>query len=165
MESQLDGATSTRPLAVRAALAAGNILLVVLPPAVRRFRASSPAGSRSGPPFGGLHWRSPPSWPLLARAGATLILPAVVVVPVVITCWWSDLLDCLAHLFTGFTGPAPWVVYSLWLIGLAFQYGLWRYKRGSGRDKELGEVGWSVGFYFVMVLVVFLSVVLLSIGE
>ncbi len=101
--------------------------------------------------------------PLLYRVSATLILPAVVVVPVTLTCG-SEWMDCLAFLFS-LTGVGSWVVYSLWLVGVVFQYGLWRYKRGPGRGRELGELGWSIGFYFMMALVVFFSVALLSMGE
>ena len=98
--------------------------------------------------------------PLLARASATLILPAIEIAPSFFACGRN----CLAYLFIDFTDLATWIVYLLWGTSVAFQYGLWRYKKGPGRDSELGEVGLSIGFYFLIAIIVFFSIALRAIG-
>ena len=99
----------------------------------------------------------------LARILATFILPTAWVLS---GMWWtggSDL-DALIFLLTDIVEwhPiwAPWVTYVLWIVGAAFQYGLYRHVNGPGGAPEaerswLREIWWSAGFYSAASLILF----------
>ena len=103
-------------------------------------------------------------WPWLARLSVPLILPAALSIPIALSCGrdWSD---CLIQILIDFRELATWLNYSLLLLGFIFQCGLWRYVNKPRAETELGEFGWSVGFYFAVVLIMYITIVVFARGD
>ena len=103
-------------------------------------------------------------WLWLARLFVPFILPASLSIPIALSCG-RDWGDCLIAILSDFRELATWLNYSLLLMGFAFQYGLWRYVNKAKAGAGLGEFGWSIGFYFTVVLILYITMVAFSRGD